>query len=159
MPKFIWFISLLISIFVAYCYISSPSDASAIQQAGLAGDALVWVIIPYCVARAISEIRKGDEQEVNENEDINKIVTAIENTNRVNKKHAENQKLLLVLLASNFDDPRFEVNYETVSEKIKFLKLLNEKNILTDCEFSKIRERILDQLKSKLTEQLKSQKE
>lgn len=57
MKALVWTISVLCSLFAGYMHVSGLMEAnSAPQQAAVAAMAVAVAIIPYCLARGVSEI-------------------------------------------------------------------------------------------------------
>jgi hypothetical protein len=62
MKSFCWFLSLLgavIGLFVLFVGLNGANGAP--QEAATAGMALAFAVIPYCIARAVSELFGGSE--------------------------------------------------------------------------------------------------
>lgn len=158
MCKSLWAISILGAMLAALNYIlSTPSNA--LQQAALAGMTLVYVILPYCLARSASEyLRIGSEEKkeiVQEPEmDESKLNIQGKLSDAFISAY-ELQKLDLLYKVTHFNSES-DITYELVSEKITFLKLLSEKGIISNDKFENLKTKLLTLLKDNLNAKLKS---
>lgn len=157
MSTFLWFLSFISSIFAIYSYFISDT-VSAVQQAALAGMTLVIVILPYCLAKAGTELFKlinPDEKAELEGRRITKSNSLPKDKlTDVVRSLYDLQKLDLIYKATQFNS-QLDITYEIVSERIEFLKLLLVRNIISNDEFEQLKNKLLTLLKNKLNEELK----
>lgn len=144
---FFWGISIIATIFGSINYLFSEAH-NALQQVALSGITLVIVIIPYCLARAISEAGKEQDKEENLQEDIYQIQRDFYNLEKI--------KLIqeIVLCKVNV-----EFNFELVTERIERLENLKNNEIITDEEFTKYKKELLDALQIKINSELNKSNE
>lgn len=115
---------------------------NVLQQIALAGITLVIVIIPYCLARAVSEANKEKGENLLAN--IIQIQRDCFNLQKV--------KLIQDIVMNKVN---IDFNYELVTERIERLENLKINEIISDEEFTKYKRELLNKLQKKIDYELK----
>ncbi|MCE0721836.1 hypothetical protein [Legionella resiliens] len=140
---FFWGISIIATICALINYFLIETH-NVLQQVALSGITLVIVIIPYCLARAISEASNYENKEGNIQEDIYQLLNDNYNLQKIKLVHE------IVMCKVNFD-----FNFELVTERIERLENLKNNEIISDEELTKYKRELLDALQKKVDDELK----
>ncbi|HAT5920420.1 TPA: hypothetical protein JAG59_001835 [Legionella pneumophila] len=162
----LWVISILSTLLAFINYVLTEPQ-NVMQQAALASMTIVYILIPYCLARALMAINQIDSQN-NKDKVIDNLLVELQNiSNRIEQSSSKLTSTLLLSEKINrislihkicFFDEAVNHSHESISWRINCLKSMSEENIITIEEFELLKKQLFTKFEQFLKQKLESNK-